>query len=133
MEPLWTERPVAGTAHGQPKPIGIVRDYTDLLVVARARMAQLNISFETLDAVSGVQPGYSAKLLGLNPARGLGPMSFCAIMGGLCMQLVAVPDPDAFARIKSQLDKKLRRGPRMNPAARPNVKSRSIRSRHREG
>ncbi len=88
------------------EPLGIVRNYADLLAIARARMAALDVTFETLDDVSGVHRGYSAKLLGPNPSRGLGPISFCAIMGALGLQLVAVEDREAIARIGHRLVKR---------------------------
>jgi hypothetical protein len=38
-------------------------NYTQLLDAIRRRKDELNVSFEILDAVSGLQSGYSAKLL----------------------------------------------------------------------
>jgi hypothetical protein len=39
------------------------RSYSELLNCIRRRNDELNVSFEILDAVSGLQSGYSAKLL----------------------------------------------------------------------
>jgi hypothetical protein len=39
------------------------RSYSELLNCIRRRKDELNVSFEILDAVSGLQSGYSAKLL----------------------------------------------------------------------
>lgn len=89
-------------------PLGIVRTYDDLLAVARARMAQFSITFETLDAVSGVQPGYSAKLLGPKPTKRFGAMSYPAIMGALGIQLVAVDDANVLALLQHRLVKRQR-------------------------
>ena len=85
------------------EPLGIVRSYADLLDVARRRMLELDVTFETLDAVSGVASGYSAKLLGPRPSKRFGVMSFAAIMGALGMQLVAVVDEAALDRVKPRL------------------------------
>ena len=79
-----------------------IRSYDDLIVVARARMAELQITFETLDDCSGVQSGYAAKLLALSKIKTLGPMSFCAIMGALGIQLIAIEDAEAIARMKAR-------------------------------
>ncbi len=87
-------------------PLGIVRSYDDLLAVARARMAALDVTFETLDAIAGVQPGYSAKLLGPRPSKTFGAMSFTAIIGALGLQLLAVEDRDQLARIGPRLVKR---------------------------
>lgn len=86
--------------------LGIVREYADLLAVARAQMARLSITFETLDVVSGVQSGYSAKLLGPRPSRRFGRMSLPAIMGALGIALVAIEDADALARVRKRLVKR---------------------------
>ena len=96
-------------------PLGIVRTYDDLLAVARARMAQFSITFETLDAVSGVAAGYSAKLLGPNPGKRFGVMSFCAIMGALGIKLLAVDDPEALARVRPRLVPRRKRLPQTRP------------------
>jgi hypothetical protein len=85
------------------QPIAVVKDYDDFRTAMRVRMAQLQITFETLDAVSGVQAGHSAKLLGPNPSKHFGPMSFCAVMGALGMKLVAVEDVEALAGSKAGL------------------------------
>jgi hypothetical protein len=77
-----------------------IRSYDDLIVVARARMTELLITYETLDAVSGVQPGYAAKLLCPGRLKTFGPMSFCAIMGALGIKLIAVEDLEAVARLR---------------------------------
>jgi hypothetical protein len=89
--------------------IATIRSYDDLIVVARARMDDaLEITFETLDHLSGVQSGYSAKLLGPGPdhCKTLGPVSFCAIMGALGMKLLAVEDAAAMARVRQRLVKR---------------------------
>lgn len=90
------------------RQLGVVRSYDDWLAIARARMCQLSITFETLDSLSGVASGYSAKLLGPNPSRRFGMMSFAAIIGALGIQLIAVEDADALARVQPRLVKRTR-------------------------
>jgi hypothetical protein len=92
------------------RPLAIVKEYDDLLDAARARKAQLGITFATLDDVSVVQPGYSAKLLGPVPTKNFGPMSFSAIMGALGVKLVMVEDPVALAQVRGRLVKRKRKG-----------------------
>jgi hypothetical protein len=92
-----------------PTPI---RSYDDLIEVARRRMMELLITYETLDAVSGVQSGYGAKLLCPGRIKTFGPMSFCAIMGALGIKLVAVEDPEAVARLRHRWTP--RQAPRAN-------------------
>lgn len=105
-------------------PIGTIRSYDDLLALARARMAALNITFETLDAVAGTQPGYSAKILGPHPSRKLGHMSFAAIFGALGVEIRAYEDRAALARIRDRLvPRKLRRARRHWRHREPDVRS----------
>jgi hypothetical protein len=100
--------------------IGTINSYDDLIAVARARMDQLEITFETLDAISGVQPGYSAKLLCPGHCKTFGPISFCAVMGALSMKLIAVEDLEALSRVRSRLVKrKYRRNRLAESAQRP--------------
>ena len=59
-----------------PAPLAIVRTTDDLREVFRRRVAQLNISLETLDAIAGLPTRYSSKVLGLQPTRRFGQISF---------------------------------------------------------
>jgi hypothetical protein len=96
-------------------PIAIVRGYDDLLSAARARMAQLDITFATLDAVSGVASGYSAKLLGPEPCKRFGEMSLGAIMGALGLKLAVLDDPEALAQVRDRLVERRLEGPQYRP------------------
>ena len=58
-----------------------VTNYTGLLDAVRARMAQLELTYEILDHLSGVQVGYSSKILGPRPVKAFGPVSLGAIHG----------------------------------------------------
>jgi hypothetical protein len=69
-----------------------VVQYSQLLDVIRRRRAELNISFETLDALSGVCSGYSAKILGPTPSKCFGPVSLGCILGALGLKLVVSVD-----------------------------------------
>ena len=70
-----------------------VNTLPDLLLQLDRRRRELGLRMEDLDHVSGVQPGYSAKLLvGI---RGFGQMSLPAVLGALQCDLVVVPRADA--------------------------------------
>lgn len=83
-----------------------VSNYTALLDCIRARKAELDISFEVLDAVSGLQSGYSAKLLAPHPARHMGELSLACILGALGLRLICVEDPEALALVRDRLVKR---------------------------
>jgi hypothetical protein len=63
---------------------------------------QRDISFELLDAISGLPSAYSAKLLGPNPVRRVGMQSIGDLLGGLAIKTVFVDDPEALALVQSR-------------------------------
>jgi hypothetical protein len=76
-----------------------VTHYTALLDAVRRRKSELNLSFEMLDALSGVQSGYSAKLLGPTPSKRFGEVSLGAILGALAIKIVVTVDREQEARM----------------------------------
>jgi hypothetical protein len=85
------------------QPLAIVRTTEDLRQLFRLRVAHLGISLETLDALAGLPTRYSSKLLRSNPPRTFGPISFEALLGALALQLVAMEDAEALARVQRRL------------------------------
>jgi hypothetical protein len=84
-------------------PLAIMRTTDDLRALLRRRVLDLNISFETLDHIAGLQTRYSAKLLALEPTKHIGPISFEALLGALGLMLVALEDAEALARVQRRL------------------------------
>src|ERR1700751_3189629 len=84
-------------------PIAEITSYADLLVVLRRRMAQLDATFESLDDVSGLCPGYSAKCLSQNPIKSLGRISFGAILGALGLKIAIIEDTEQLERVRHRL------------------------------
>jgi hypothetical protein len=84
-------------------PIAIIRSTEDLRQLFRLRVAQFNISLETLDALAGLPVRYSSKLLSHDPTRHFGAISFEALLGALALQLVALEDTEALARVQRRL------------------------------
>jgi hypothetical protein len=72
-----------------------VRDYPGLLRQLDRRRCELGLRMEDVDAKSGVQDGYAAKLF--VGVRRFGEMSLPAILGALECDLVIVPRPKAEA------------------------------------
>jgi hypothetical protein len=83
-----------------------VTDYDSLLKLLRARADELQISRSTLDHISGLPDGFSAKLLSLNKLRRIGMQSLGPMLDALCLRLVAVPDVAAFERNRSRMVKR---------------------------
>jgi hypothetical protein len=87
-----------------PEPIAIVRTTEDLRQLFRLRVTQLDISLETLDHVAGLPTRYTQTLLGLQPKKHFGAISFEALLGALAVELVAQEDAAALARIQRRLE-----------------------------
>lgn len=92
----------------EPRKLGIGREYDDVILLCKLRMAELDITFAELDHVSGVQPGYSAKVIGPCPWTVLGPVSWGKIMAALCIKWVAYDDPKAMEKMRAKLTKRRR-------------------------
>lgn len=71
-----------------------------LMNAFRVRVAELQITHLTLDEISGMQSGYSSKLLAPIPKKNLGPMSFEVMLGALGLAVVVVEDPEQVARMR---------------------------------
>jgi hypothetical protein len=74
--------------------LGEVTTYSDLHVLLRARAVELGLSRESIDAISGLQPGYAAKLLSPRPMKRLGATSMPLILPALGVKLVLMVDDE---------------------------------------
>jgi hypothetical protein len=105
LRPARIPRPgdrVTDAARGR-RELAVVCDYDGLHTALRERVNELNISRETLDAVSGIPAGYSGKLLCVPPMRALGRVSFGPVLQSLGLCLIVAEDGDALARVADQL------------------------------
>lgn len=94
--------------NAEPRTFGTVRSYDDLIEVLRNAVTARGITFSTIDEVSGLQSGYSAKLLAPVPTKHLGPMSLGSLLGAIGVQLVAVADDAQMARVHGRHEKRKR-------------------------
>lgn len=83
-----------------------IRSMPELIDALRSRAHELQITHETIDAVSGLQSGYTSKLFAPVPIKNLGPISFSAILGALGLAVVVVEDPEQVERVKSRWTKR---------------------------
>jgi hypothetical protein len=90
------------------RPLATIREYGQLVQALRERAEELNVSRETLDAVSGLQSGYSAKLL--CQIKGVGRTSLGPLLGAMGVALVLVEDPEALAKVRPRLTQRLPQG-----------------------
>lgn len=69
------------------------------------RRDALNVAHTTIDAIAGVQEGYTSKLLAPEPIRHFGPESLAAILGALALGIVRVEiveDAEAAAKVSGR-------------------------------
>lgn len=93
-----------------------IRSMGELLDAMRARRDHLDISHETIDAISGVPDGYTSKLMAPNPIKNLGFKSLGPVLGALGMALVPIEDPEAMAKVQRRWAKRGPSGPRSRVA-----------------
>ena len=104
----------------EPRALAIVREYDDLIAAVRARMAELEMTFDILDHRSGVQVGYSAKILGPTPTKRFGPVSLGCVLGALRMKMILVEDPNAMRNYRLRMEKRRMAKPMLPAVACPN-------------
>ena len=98
------EEPLIACASIVASPaIGVCRTTDDLRVILRARFTELGISLETVDHIAGLPQRYTQTLLGLQPKKQFGPISFDALLGTAGIKLIAVADQEALDRVRSRL------------------------------
>ena len=102
--------PVAST-------IGEASNYDQLIEVYRKRMAQLGLTFEVLDYLSGLQAGYSNKLLGPSQSKTIGQVSMALLNKTLALKFVAIEDLEAAAEMGPRWERRDR--PPNKDAGRP--------------
>jgi hypothetical protein len=90
-----------------PRVIGTFSDYNELITALRARAAELNLSGQTIDAVSGLPERYAAKLLGPHQIRRLGATSLGPFFGALAVRAVLLEDRAALAKLRKTTPRNL--------------------------
>jgi hypothetical protein len=91
---------------GEGRVLGEFTRYDQLLTLLRARIAELDVSGETLDAISGLPRGYFLKLVAPRPSRGLGVKSLVEVLGSLAVKCVLIEDTEQLELIRTRLVKR---------------------------
>jgi hypothetical protein len=95
-------------------------NYDELINALRIRAAELNLSGQECDRVSGLPDRYSQKLLGPHQIRRLGATSLGPFLGALAVRCLIVEDRAALERLRSQTT------PRQAQYARPGMRAGSV-------
>jgi hypothetical protein len=98
------------------KPYAEITDYLGLLTAIRARIVELDVSYERINALAGVADGYLAKLLCDPPIKYFGTLSVFLVLQVLGLRIALVHDPEALAQVQSRL---IRRPPRYSQPRKP--------------
>jgi hypothetical protein len=88
--------------------LAVFSDYDGQWNAIRARVEAMAITRNELDFLSGLQDGYSGKLLGTAQRRRFGEVSLGATLGAICCKLVLVEDPEATAKMLARVQKRRR-------------------------
>jgi hypothetical protein len=88
------------------RALAYVHDYDEMIGALRARMAELGVTNETMDYITGLQSGYVGKLLGPSRIKNLGPKSFGAMLQSLGLKIVIVEDAETSEKMKSRWQKR---------------------------
>lgn len=89
--------------------IGTARDYEQLHALLRARVDELGVTYEGVDAVAGLPSRYTAKLLSPVPMKAIGKTSMGPLLGALGLKLIVAVDDETLARIIGRLAKRARK------------------------
>lgn len=92
-------------------PYAILGDHNALLAALRRRQAELGITNELLERISGIQTGYASKALSNPPAKRLGPFLLFVIAEALGLRLAFVEDPALVERMRARWTKRHNRKP----------------------
>jgi hypothetical protein len=89
--------------------LAIFADYNGQWAAIRERVEAMGITRLQFDHLTGLQEGYSGKLLGEAQRRRFGKESLGATLGGIGCKLVLVEDPAATAKIMARVEKRKRK------------------------
>lgn len=79
-----------------------VKDYDGMIAALRARMTEIGVTNETMDALTGLQSGYVGKLLGPSQIKRIGPVSMGLLMQGLAIKFVMIEDETLLEEMRER-------------------------------
>jgi hypothetical protein len=79
-----------------------IRSMAALVEALRTTQVELGLSYELIDSISGLQAGYTAKLLGPAQSKRLGPISTFPLLGALGKAIAIVDDPEQISAVKGR-------------------------------
>jgi hypothetical protein len=101
------------------RALATVTDYEEMIAAIRARMRELGITNETVDAITGLPAGYTGKLIAGNATKNMGRMSFGAILQALALRLIVVEDAAAAEKMRPRWAQRKKAAPLVAMARTP--------------
>ena len=86
-----------------PRILAQVADYSSFIRAVRDRVTELGITHETLDAISGLQSGYTSKLFADPPIRRMGPVVLFLVLQSLGLSIAITEDELGRQLLQSRL------------------------------
>lgn len=91
-----------------PRIIAEYATYDGQVDALRARMTELGLTFQQVDALSGLASGYAAKCLGPKHSKKLAELSFGLLAETLAVKFLMVVDEEALQRMEKRYEKRVR-------------------------
>src|SRR5262245_16498481 len=92
---------VATETSNAPRVVATAGNYLELVAGFRVRLAELGISYSTLDEIAGWTDSYSTKVLGEEPLRHMGAMALDAMLGAMGLKIALIDDPKRLDRVRN--------------------------------
>ncbi len=87
-------------------PMPLLRNEADMIAAYQARIQELQLTYATVDAISGLPDGYTAKLMAT--MKGLGEKAIEGLNGALGMGFTAAVDAEQCAKVETRWVKRKR-------------------------
>ena len=97
----------ASTTPSLPAGALLACNENEFLAAIRARVAELDVSYDTLDRVAGLPDRFVSKLLCDPPMRSISQATLWLLMGALGYKLALIPDVEGLAKVQNRLVKRL--------------------------
>jgi hypothetical protein len=89
-----------------PNGAVLARNEAELLAAIRARVAELDVSYDTLDRIAGLPDRFASKLLCDPPMRQISQATLWLLMGAIGYKIALLPDAEGLAKVQSRLVKR---------------------------
>jgi hypothetical protein len=83
-----------------------IANHDALLEAIRKRIEELNISYETLEALAGIQSGYASKFLASPPPKRVTAFTWFLVLQALGMEMQLAENPQLAEKLRERRAKK---------------------------